>query len=116
MIGDPLNDQTTLGPLALARQKELLIKQVASAVKDGAKIIYGELDIQLPGELKNGSFVSPIVTEGIPPNSESFHTEFFGPVFNLYKAKSAEDCLRLANDSDYGLAGTVFTEDLKMAE
>ena len=48
--------------------------------------------------------------------SGSFHTEFFGPVFNLFKAKSAQDALEIANNSQYGLAGTVFTADNEVAK
>ena len=86
-----------------------MISQVAAAVKDGAKISYGQLDVKLDGDLGFGNFVKPIVTEGISTKHHSFHCEFFGPVFNLYKAQSADDCLNIANNSDYGLAGTVFT-------
>jgi acyl-CoA reductase-like NAD-dependent aldehyde dehydrogenase len=63
-----------------------------------------------------GNYVYPIVTEGISPNSHSFHEEFFGPVFNLYKASTPEECLSLANQSEYGLAGTIFSKDLNIAE
>jgi acyl-CoA reductase-like NAD-dependent aldehyde dehydrogenase len=61
-------------------------------------------------ELANGNFVMPIVTEGIRRGSPSFFEEFFGPVFNLYKVDSVEQALEVANDSDYGLAATVFTQ------
>ncbi len=58
----------------------------------------------------------PLVTEGIIRGSESFKEEFFGPVFNLYKVKNAKEALEFANDSDYGLAATVFSEDKDLTE
>ena len=58
----------------------------------------------------------PLVTEGIIRGSESFNEEFFGPVFNLYKVKNAKEALEFANDSDYGLAATVFSEDKDLTE
>jgi len=60
-------------------------------------------------QLVDGNYVMPIVTEGIKRGSASFGEEFFGPVFNLYKAESPKEVLEIANDSDYGLAATVFT-------
>ena len=94
-----------------------LKENVQNAIKDGARIIYGRLDYKIDDfSLANGNWFSPIVTEGININSKSFHNEFFGPVFNLWSAPTAKECLDLANKSDYGLAGTIFTEDLDLAE
>jgi len=109
VVGDPLDPATTLGPLAIDRQKTRLLMQVDQAVKnDGAKIVYGTLDHKSEkSDLANGNFVNPIITEGIKVDSASFHEEFFGPVFNLFEAESADDALKIANNSDYGLAGTV---------
>jgi len=59
--------------------------------------------------------VNPIVTEGISTDSPSFHEEFFGPVFNLYQASNSEEALSMANNSDYGLAGTICSEDTDKA-
>lgn len=116
VIGDPTDEKTTLGPLALDRQKSLLISQVAQAQKDGAKLVYGSLeDHKMSGDLSKGNYVHPIVTEGLSMDSESYHAEFFGPVFNLYKGSSPAQCLEMANKSDYGLAGTVFSENLDLA-
>lgn len=65
--------------------------------------------------MEQGNFVHPIVTEEMYVDSSSFHEEFFGPVFNLFRGGSAEECLKLANHSDYGLAGTIFTKDVAKA-
>lgn len=66
-------------------------------------------------ELSEGNFVMPIVMEEINSNSKSYSEEFFGPVFNLYKVDSSKEALDLANKSDYGLASTIFTDDLEKA-
>jgi succinate-semialdehyde dehydrogenase / glutarate-semialdehyde dehydrogenase len=86
-------------------------------VKEGANIIYGDLDYEMKdSELRDGAWMSPIVTEGISFNSRSYEEEFFGPVFNLYRVASSKEILDYANKSEYGLAGTIFTEDLEKAQ
>ena len=67
-------------------------------------------------ELQYGNFVKPIVLEGMNSDSQAYREEFFGPVFNLFKVDSSKEAIDLANKSDYGLAGAVFTEDLDKAE
>jgi len=67
-------------------------------------------------ELENGNFVDAVVLEGMNPDSKVYNEEFFGPVFNLFKVDSSKEALDLANKSDYGLASTIFTEDLVKAE
>ena len=67
-------------------------------------------------ELKNGAFFSPIVMENMSSDSQIYHEELFGPVFNLFKVDSSKEALDLANKSDYGLSGAVFTNDLEKAE
>ena len=67
-------------------------------------------------ELKNGNFVDTFVLEGMDPDSKAYREELFGPVFNLFKVDSSKEALDLANKSDYGLASTIFTDDLNKAE
>ena len=65
--------------------------------------------------LRNGAYVDPIVMEGMNTDSDVYNDEFFGPVFNLFKVDSSKEALDLANKSDFGLASTIFTEDLEKA-
>lgn len=117
-IGDPLDNKITVGPLAVQRNLIELKSQVKNAVeRDGGRIIYGDPDWKIDDPLlEDGNFMQPIVTEGINTLSPSYQEEFYGPVFNLYKANTPKEALDMANASDYGLAGTIFTEDLDLAE
>ena len=67
-------------------------------------------------ELSNGAFFAPVVMENMNSDSQIYNEEFFGPVFNLFKADSSKEALDLANKSDFGLSGVVFTNDLEKAE
>ena len=104
---DPL---TNVGPLGVKSRPESVKTSVRRATQqDGGSLIYGDLDFEMPGELKAGFFVSPMVLEGIKYDSNSFHDEFFGPVFCLYKVKDAEEALTYANRSDYGHGLTIYS-------
>ena len=65
--------------------------------------------------LKNGNFVDVMLLEGMNSNSKAYKEELFGPVFNLFKVDSSKEALDLANKSDYGLASTIFTDDVEKA-
>lgn len=82
-----------------------------------ARITHGNINFRHEDpELRNGNFVDVMMLEGMDHDSESYREEFFGPVFNLFKVDSSKEALDLANKSDYGLASTIFTEDLDKAE
>lgn len=82
-----------------------------------ARITYGDINFRMDDpELKNGNFVDVMMLEGMNHDSETYREEFFGPVFNLFKVDSSKEALDLANKSDYGLASTIFTDDLEKAE
>lgn len=118
VIGDPLDPKTNLGPLALSRQKTKLYEQINKAITVGdGHLLYGDMNYMIPEKsLEQGNYVTPFVIEDINPNSSIYGEEFFGPVFNLYRVDSSKEAIDLANRSDYGLASTVFTEDLEKAE
>jgi betaine-aldehyde dehydrogenase len=86
-------------------------QQVARAVKDGAKLLLGGKRVQ-PGGLK-GSFYEPAILVDVPQGSAATTEEIFGPVIAVLVAKDADDAIRMANDSEYGLGATIFTNNLE---
>ena len=104
--GDPLDPKTTFAPMNRKSAKEKLQKQVDEAIAHGAKVVYGNEPIDLPGQF----FMPTILTE-ISKDNPSYTTEMFGPVAHVYKVHSEEEAIELANDSMYGLGGTVFAGD-----
>ena len=93
------------------------MKQIHMATTSGgAKITHGSLGFSMKDPaLRNGNFVDVMMLEGMDSDSAAYKEEFFGPVFNLFKADSSKEALDLANKSDYGLSSTIFTEDIEKA-
>lgn len=104
-MGDPTDRTTTLAPLNSKSAKEKLEKQVELAVKNGAKVYYGNEKVDLPGQ-----FFMPTILTDITPDNPIFDQEMFGPVASVYKVNSEEEAIALANNSSYGLGNTVFGE------
>src|SRR5699024_9080749 len=86
--------------------KEKLQKQVDEAIKAGAKVVYGNKPIDLPGQ-----FFMPTILTDVDSSNPAHTTEMFGPVAVVYKVKSEEEAIELANDSPYGLGAIVFSGD-----
>ena len=106
--GDPLDAATTLAPLSSQKAADDLLKQVEEARKLGA--VVEVIGSAVP---EKGAFVQPLLMTGLENNNPARHWEFFGPVTQLYRAKDEDDAVRIANDSPYGLGGSVFTRDTK---
>jgi succinate-semialdehyde dehydrogenase/glutarate-semialdehyde dehydrogenase len=105
--GDPLDEKTTLGPLSTEQALVDLLKQVHVAVSHGAKVLIGGKRIDRPG-----SFMQPTILTDVKPDNPAFRDEFFGPVAMFFRVKDEDAAIALANDSDFGLGGSVFTADL----
>ena len=106
--GDPLNAATTLGPLSTEGALVDLLKQVDTAVSHGAKIVMGGRRIDRPG-----AFMQPTILTDVSHGNPAFRGEFFGPVAMFFRVKDEDEAVALANDSDFGLGGSVFTSDVE---
>ncbi|MFZ6641766.1 NAD-dependent succinate-semialdehyde dehydrogenase [Undibacterium sp. TC4M20W] len=105
--GDPMDESTTHGPLSTEEALLQLIKQVDGAVKHGAKLVMGGKRLN-----RAGSFMEITILTDIKPENPAFRDEFFGPVVCFYRVKDEAAAIALANDSDFGLGGSVFTIDI----
>ena len=105
--GDPMDKATTLAPLSTEAALVKLLAQVDHAVENGATVVMGGKRID-----RSGAFMQPTILTNIKPSNPAFRDEFFGPVALFFRVKNEGEAVALANDSDYGLGGSVFTADV----
>jgi succinate-semialdehyde dehydrogenase / glutarate-semialdehyde dehydrogenase len=105
--GDPMDEKTTKGPMSQEVALVDLLKQIDGAVAHGAKVLVGGKRINRPG-----SFMETTILTDVKPNNPAFRAEFFGPVAMFFRVKDEDAAVALANDSDFGLGGSVFTKDI----
>jgi succinate-semialdehyde dehydrogenase/glutarate-semialdehyde dehydrogenase len=107
-VGDPMREETDIGPLAMGRLRDRLENQVRAAVAAGARILTG-------GEcmVGDGFYFEPTVLVDLPRTAPISHEEFFGPVAMLFRVHSMDEAISLANDTPFGLGASVWTQDEK---
>ena len=107
-VGDPHDPATVVGPLVAERQRERVEELIASAADEGARVAAGGTR---PAHLPKGWYVSPTVLADVDNSMRVAREEIFGPVLCLIPYEGDDDAVRIANDSQYGLAGGVWSAD-----
>ena len=108
--GDPLDETTKLGPLSSEAAMSLLLNQIQDAVRHGAQLVTGGRRL---GE--SGAFVQPAILTGVTTSNPAYRQEFFGPAAIVYAAKDEAEAIAIANDSPFGLGGSIYTPDIDRA-
>jgi succinate-semialdehyde dehydrogenase / glutarate-semialdehyde dehydrogenase len=111
VVGDPMDPDTDMGPLSSPDAVETIDRQVRDSVAAGARLLTGGKPLGGPG-----AFYPPTVLTDIPEGSPAHREEFFGPVALLFRARDADEAIRIANDSPFGLGGSAWTRDLAEQE
>lgn len=107
-IGDPLNEETKLGPLARPDLLEDLEIQINDAIEKGAKLVLGGNCIE-----GKGNYFQPTIIKNINAEMRIYTEETFGPVFSIFMVNDEEEAITLANNSEFGLGGSIWTEDME---
>jgi succinate-semialdehyde dehydrogenase / glutarate-semialdehyde dehydrogenase len=108
VVGDPMNEATHLGPLSTEEALVKVVDQVKRAVDGGAKVLLGGKRVD-----REGSYMQATILTDIEPQNPVFYEEFFGPVALFFRVKNEAAAIALANDSPFGLGGSVFTQDIE---
>lgn len=115
-IGDPLEPETQFGSLISKEHKTKVLNYIQIAKEEGGQILLGGNELNLNGRCSHGHFVEPTIIEGLGPSCRTNQEEIFGPVITLQKFKNDDEAISLANDSQYGLAATIWTTNLTRSQ
>ena len=107
-LGDPLDESVTLGPLSSEAALQLILRQIQEATSHGAQVLLGG---KRAGEV--GAFLEPTILTNLTSDNPAYRQEFFGPVALIFPAKNEEEAIAIANDSPFGLGGSVYTSDIE---
>lgn len=111
IMGDPVDEATTLAPLARHDLRDELHQQVQASLQKGAKVVTGCMPEDHPG-----AFYQASILDGVAPGMRAWDEELFGPVASIIRAKNEQDALNIANSSRFGLGGSVWTRDRERGE
>lgn len=109
-MGDPADEETTLAPLSTEAAAQNLLRQVQSSIDAGCQVVLGG---NRPD--RDGAFFNPTILTGVTPDMPTFDQELFGPVATVYVVRDEQEAIRLANQSSYGLGGSVYCRDTERA-
>jgi len=114
-VGDPLDENTRQGAIVSKLHFDKVMNCINIAKEEGGIILCGGNVIKLEGSCAEGFFIEPTVIENLGPACKTNQEEIFGPVVTLQPFKTEEEALQLANNSSYGLAATIWTQDISKA-
>jgi aminomuconate-semialdehyde/2-hydroxymuconate-6-semialdehyde dehydrogenase len=112
-VGSPLEKSTDLGPLISSQHREKVLSYYKLAREEGAVVVTGGGVPQFGNELDQGFYVQPTIYTGLPESARCVKEEIFGPVCHVAPFDTEEEAINLANDTKYGLAGSIWTTNLK---
>lgn len=115
IVGDPLDDKTNLGAIASEAHLKKVLSYIELAKKEGGTIIQGGKQIKPDGRCADGYFMEPTIITGLSHTCRTNQEEIFGPVVTIMPFDSEAEVLEYANSTTYGLAATIWTENLKRA-
>jgi aminomuconate-semialdehyde/2-hydroxymuconate-6-semialdehyde dehydrogenase len=114
-VGDPLIENSKQGAIVSKVHYEKILRCIEKAKQEGGKLLCGGNTVKLEGRCANGFFIQPTVIEGLGPGCQTNQEEIFGPVVTLQSFQTEREALQLANSTQYGLAATIWTQDISKA-